>query len=110
MKRTPIAVISLCTIFISWTAGQAHAEGDPEAAKAKLPLCVGCHGPSGEGKDAAQNQPAYPALAGQREAYFIKAANAYKSDERKDPIMSAIAKGLSDADIANLAAYYASLR
>jgi len=105
-----IVSIATCLFIIGGISGQSVAAGDPEAAKAKAPLCMGCHGPMGEGKDAAQGQPAYPRLAGQREAYFVKAFNAYKSDERKDPIMAAIAKGLSEADVENLAAYYAAIQ
>lgn len=54
-------------------------------------------------------QPSSPRLAGQVAAYFIKAMNDYKNDLRLDPMMNAIAKGLTEPDIANLAAYYSSL-
>lgn len=84
--------------------------GDAAAGAAKAPLCMGCHGVNGEGKPAANGQPAFPALAGQIEGYFIKATNDYKNDVRVDPLMGAISKGLSDEDIANLAAHYASLK
>lgn len=86
-----------------------HA-GDAAAGKAKAPLCAGCHGVNGEGKPAANGQPAFPALAGQIEDYLVKSVKDYRSDARVDPLMGAIAKGLSDEDIANLAAYYASLK
>jgi cytochrome c553 len=84
--------------------------GDAAAGALKAPLCMGCHGANGEGKAAANGQPDFPALAGQIEGYFIKATNDYKNDVRADPLMSAISKGLTDDDIANLAAYYASLK
>jgi cytochrome c553 len=84
--------------------------GDAAAGALKAPLCMGCHGVNGEGKAAANGQPAFPALAGQIEGYFIKSMNDYKNDVRVDPLMSAISKGLTDDDIANLAAYYAGLK
>ncbi|RMD70219.1 MAG: cytochrome c [Gammaproteobacteria bacterium] len=83
--------------------GSAQA-GDPEAGKAKSMMCAGCHGPKGEGN------PVNPKIAGMPEKDFIAALKAYKSGERKHPSMNAIAKGLSDEDIANLAAYYATLK
>lgn len=55
-------------------------------------------------------QPSFPRLAGQVPGYFIKAIYDYKKDLRNDAMMSAIAKGLTDIDIANLAAYYTSLK
>ena len=107
MKQLFIGLLSLYTISMVITY-EALA-GDAQAAKAKVPLCVGCHGAQGEGKAAVQGLPAYPALAGQIEDYLVKSILAYKNDERKDPVMGAIAKSLSDEDIANLAAYYSAL-
>lgn len=52
----------------------------------------------------------YPNLAGQKEMYLAKQLKDFKSGTRKDPVMGAMAMPLSDADIANLAAYYASLK
>ena len=108
MKRKSLFLLGiylagLCAI------GDVSSAGDAEAAKAKLPLCVGCHGAQGEGKPPAGDLPAYPALAGQIEAYLVTSVTAYKNDQRVDPVMGAIAKALSDEDIANLAAYFAAL-
>ena len=52
----------------------------------------------------------YPNLAGQKEAYLAKQLKDFKSGARKDPIMAPMAMGLSDEDVANIAAYYASLK
>lgn len=54
-------------------------------------------------------QPEAPNLAGQTEEYLVKALNDFRSGERKNEMMSMMAKTLSDADVANLAAYYHSL-
>ncbi|MEN8165961.1 MAG: c-type cytochrome [Pseudomonadota bacterium] len=108
MKYLTAAVLALACI--ATTSGVSRAAGDPKAAMAKVPLCSGCHGVNGEGKEATDDQPAFPRLAGQIESYLIKATLDYKSDKRIDPVMNALIKGLSDADIANLAAYYAALK
>ena len=79
-----------------------------EAGKVRSFLCIGCHGLNGEGKEAAYGQPAFPRIAGQIQGYLIKSVNDYKSGSRNDPMMGAIAKGLSDDDIANLAAFYST--
>jgi cytochrome c553 len=85
-------------------ASSAAVAGDAAAGKAKSAACAGCHGANG-----VSAVPNYPNLAGQKEAYLIKTLKDFKSGARKDPTMSAMAAPLSDADIENLAAYYASL-
>ncbi len=67
--------------------------------------CVACHGADGVKVIA----PAYPILAGQYEDYIVRALSDYKSGARKNAIMAGMATPLSKEDIANLAAYYASL-
>lgn len=108
MKRKTLVLLTIAFAGMS-AIGSLNAAGDAEAAKAKVPLCIGCHGAQGEGKEPAGEQPAYPKIAGQIEAYLVTSVQAYKDDKRVDPVMGAIAKGLTDADIANLAAYYAGL-
>ncbi len=90
-------------------APMSHA-GDVEAGKAKSIICSGCHGPDGMGADPTETQPVFPMIAGQREAYAIQAITEYKTGKRKDALMTPVSKGLSEEDIANLAAYYATLR
>lgn len=91
-------------------AASEPSAGDAEAGKVKSAVCAGCHGLKGEGKDAPVGAPSFPSLAGQVRGYFIKSMSDYVNDTRNDPMMGAIAKGLSDVDIANLAAYYATLK
>jgi cytochrome c553 len=79
--------------------------GDAAAGKQKAAACAGCHGMAG-----VATAPNYPNLAGQKEAYLVKAIQAYRKGERNDPIMGAMVAPLSDADVENLAAYFASLR
>jgi cytochrome c553 len=82
----------------------AFAAGDVKAGRAKASACAACHGIDGMSK-----LPEAPNLAGQTEEYLVKALNDFRSGERKNEMMSMMAKTLSDADIANLAAYYHSL-
>jgi cytochrome c553 len=83
--------------------GAAQAAGDVEAGKDKAGMCAGCHGANGQG--AASN----PALAGKSANQLAKALKDFKSGKRSNAAMAAIASRLSDQDIANLAAYFASL-
>ncbi|WP_426359071.1 c-type cytochrome [Pseudocolwellia sp. HL-MZ19] len=79
--------------------------GDIAAGKAKTAVCAACHGAMG-----VSAIPMYPNLAGQKEAYLAKQLKDFKAGNRKDPVMAPMAMGLSDADIANVAAYYASIK
>lgn len=100
MIRTPVAVAAfICTLA---PAVPAHA-GDPEAGKTKAVVCSACHGIDGNSIN-----PLWPNLAGQHAAYLVKQMKAFRSGERKDPVMAPMAVPLSDADIDDLAAFYAS--
>ncbi|MGP4845072.1 c-type cytochrome [Marinobacter sp. 1Y8] len=83
------------------------AAGDVDAGKKKAAVCAACHGSNGKAQI-----PMYPNLAGQNEQYLVMALKAYKAHLRSGgqaTIMQAQAAALTDADIENLAAYYASL-
>lgn len=84
----------------------AHAvEGNAEAAKGKLSMCVGCHGIEGY-RTAFPSVYHVPRIGGQHPAYIVSALQAYKKGDRSHPSMRAIAEGLSEQDMADLAAYY----
>ncbi|RZT31287.1 c-type cytochrome [Cupriavidus agavae] len=85
-------------------AGAAVA-ADAQAGRAKALQCQACHGMDGKSR-----LPEAPHLAGQVESYLVKALKAYKTGARKDEQMNLMAKPLSEADIANLAAFYSSLK
>lgn len=80
--------------------------GNPAAGaeKAEQGGCAGCHGADGSEATA----PNFPKLAGQYEDYLIKTLKEYRSGERQQAIMNGIAGELSDRDIADMAAFYAS--
>ena len=79
--------------------------GDPVAGKAKSMTCAGCHGINGISSNGM-----WPNLAGQKEAYLASQLKMFRDGKRNNAMMTAMAKGLSDADIANLAAYYAGIQ
>ncbi|MCK5481117.1 MAG: c-type cytochrome [Gammaproteobacteria bacterium] len=91
--------------------------GSAATGRAKASSCASCHGATG-----ISSNPAWPNLAGQQQAYLVNALKAYRAGAgqyamtgkdttgvRQDPMMTGLAKDLSDTDINNLAAYYASL-
>lgn len=79
----------------------ALAAGDAENGRSKSALCAACHGPTG-----ISISPLVPNLAGQKEDYLVKAIKDYRSGKRKDPMMTSLVQGLSDTDVADLAAYF----
>ena len=96
-----IALASLAQV-----SAAADVKGDVTAAKNKVAMCIGCHGIPGY-KASFPEVYRVPMLGGQSEKYIVAALNAYKKGERKHPSMVGIAAGLSDQDIADVAAYYA---
>jgi len=83
-------------------AAGENAAGDVAAGKILAKNCVACHGETGIGSN-----PAWPQLAGQKPGYLVNVLKAFKAGLRKDPMMAGVSRGLSDSDIADLAAYYA---
>lgn len=96
--------LAICLAGVLGFASAAASAGDAAAGRAKAQICVGCHGATG-----ISALPMYPNLAGQKEQYLVSSMKAYRDGQRNNPIMSPMAKPLSDTDIENLAAYYASL-
>ena len=90
-------------MFSLIVAGLAEA-ADPAAGKARSSQCAACHGANG-----IATLPEAPNLAGQNEAYLVKALKDYRSGARRHEQMSVMAKGLSDKEIESLAAYYNGL-
>ena len=86
--------------------GQDTVAGNPVAGAQKVRMCQGCHGIEGW-RTAFPEVYSVPRIAGQHEAYLVKALHEYKDGERSHPSMRAIAASLSDKDIADVAAYYA---
>ncbi len=100
---TTISVIAAAIAMTSMTTASA---GDAAAAETKAKtLCAACHGPAG-----ISMNPLWPNLAGQQEQYLAKSMTGFRDGTRTDPTMAPLAKTLTDAEIADLAAYYSGLK
>ena len=78
--------------------------GNAQAGKQRAAACAGCHGTEG-----ISPNDTWPNLAGQHAAYLAKILSAYKSGAQKDVAMTPLAQELSNADVQDLATYYAGL-
>ena len=96
------ALMVMAAVALAGAMGTAQA-ADAAAGKAKAAACAGCHGANGEGTGPN------PALAGHPAAQTVAALKDYKSGKRANAVMKNFATPLSDADMENLGAYYASL-
>ncbi|MFM9843328.1 MAG: c-type cytochrome [Dongiaceae bacterium] len=103
----PIQALAFLFAFGAATAGihSAALAADAAAGKKEAKKCQACHGIDGISKQAH-----VPHIAGESDIYLIKQLKAFRSGERQDPQMSVMAKPLSDEDIANLAAWYSSIK
>jgi cytochrome c553 len=84
--------------------GMSAAQGDVQAGRAKAKMCAVCHGEFG-----VSILPNTPNLAGQPEIYLAEQLKAYRGGKRSNEIMSIIAKPLTDAEITDLSAWFASI-
>ena len=91
-------------------AGQGHAQtaapvqpGDAAAGEAKSAACGACHAPDGNSAIAM-----YPKLAGQNEAYIARQLVLFKSGKRENAIMQPFASMLSEQDMHDIGAFYAT--
>jgi cytochrome c553 len=98
------SLITSAIIAVTIFTGSAVA-GDAASGNAKSAACAGCHGTKGISSTVNT-----PNLAGQKEVYLINATKAYRDGQRKDPLMGSFVSGLSDEDIADLAAFYAGMK
>ena len=98
-------VSATCLLLAAMLTASANA--DVAAGKSTYAArgCIGCHGAGGVSVVAT-----YPSLQGRSEDYIRKNLNDFRSGARKSPVMNAMAAGLNDADIANLADYIGSLK
>ena len=95
---TFIAIISFAL-----AAGNADATGDSAAGQAKAAACAACHGADGNSAN-----PEWPKLAGQHAKYTEKQLNDFRAGRRANAMMSGMAGPLSETDMADIAAYYAT--
>lgn len=110
MKTSSISGLvtaALALAAASSVLAQTQASGNPDAGRQKSSMCLGCHNIPGY-KTAFPSVYSVPKIDGQHAAYIVSALRAYKSGERRHPSMRAVAASLSDQDMADLAAFYAS--
>ncbi|WP_243048070.1 c-type cytochrome [Dyella sp. RRB7] len=107
--KAPAAAASAAQPAAAATAEQAAAApaavkpGDATAGAAKAAVCGACHGMDGNSSD-----PQYPKLAGQHESYIAHQLTSFKSGKRQNPIMLGMATPLSEQDMHDIGAYFAS--
>ena len=102
------AILGLMVFALAGAAFAQTPVGDAKAAQGKLSMCEGCHGVPGY-RTASPHVYRVPKLGGQQAVYLVNALQEYKSGARSHPTMRAIAQGLSEQDMADIAAYYSSL-
>jgi len=108
MPLTTHQGLGIAVLAAALSTPVAHAvEGDAEQGRIKANTCLGCHAiPS-----YSNAYPYYhvPKLGGQHEAYIVSALIAYRNGTRSHETMQGNAESLSDQDIADIAAYFASV-
>lgn len=103
-----IALVAAVSVLGMHAAHAATAnKGDATRGKTLVYTCAGCHGIPGY--ENAYPNYRVPMIAGQKDAYIIKALHEYRSGDRKHPTMHAQASSFSDQDIDDIAAYLSSL-
>ena len=100
MKKI-VFLIAAATLCMNATTTFA---ADAAAGKGKAATCGACHGQNG-----ISPNDLWPNLAGQKAGYLEAQLKAFRDGQRANPMMAPMAAPLSDADIADLAAYYSSL-
>jgi len=95
--------ITLAAALLSSVPAIAFSAGNAAAGQSKSAVCQTCHGPTGK-----SIQPIYPNLGGQHADYLVKSLKAYRDGSRQNAIMNGFAANLSDTDIEDISAWYAS--
>lgn len=103
MKKIQTSILTMVFVM-GGLFSQSLLASDIAAGKAGSATCAACHGNKG-----ISMIPMYPNLAGQKEQYLVLQMKAFRDGQRKNMVMTPMAAGLSDTDIANISAYYASL-
>lgn len=98
-----LGLMALCAGFAAAALAAQALKGDPARGKTlAAEACASCHGPDGNSE-----VPAFPKLAGQQEPYLLQELADYKSGARANEIMTPLVAGLSEQDMADLAAFFA---
>jgi cytochrome c553 len=99
-----VAALRLGAVLLALGAASAAAADARSGRQRAAGVCQACHG-----MDGLSKHPEAPNLAGQIENYLAKALAEYRGGQRQNEAMNIVAKELTDADIADLAAFYAGI-
>jgi cytochrome c553 len=102
MKKALSAILAAATVALSSLPAVAQ---DAKAGERNAAMCIGCHGIPGY-QSSFPEVHRVPMIAGQNAKYIIASLQAYKKGDRRHPTMRAIAQGLTDQEMADLAAFY----
>lgn len=106
MNKSLLSLLLLVVAFVTLPSVHAQApKGDAAKGQGKIAMCIGCHGISGYQASFPEVYKV-PMISGQGANYLAVSLQAYQKGERKHPSMRGIADGLSEQDIADIAAYY----
>jgi cytochrome c553 len=107
MSKTKMAASAWGLLLAAWIttapAASPYDHGSVPNGATKAAVCFGCHGPNGNSAN-----PAWPTLAGQNAIYVGEQLELFRSKVRDNPVMTALAAPLTDADIADLAVFFAA--
>ena len=101
----PLGALFKAALAAAMWVAAGPAGADAKAGRQKAQACAACHGVLG-----LATMPNTPHLAGQPEVYLSEQLKAYRSGQRRHEVMTLIAKPLTDAEIADLSAWFASLK
>lgn len=107
MIKKALITAALFALPLAGFAQGGAPKGDAAAGSKKISMCIGCHAIPGY-KASFPSVYSVPMISGQSAAYLSAALEQYRKGDRSHPTMRGIAASLSDQDIADLAAYYAS--
>ncbi len=102
----PAAHLLITALLATFAFGAAAQQAQPDLAKGEAianQVCIACHA-----VDGSRGLPANPILQGQHPAYLVKQLKEFKAGVRKNPIMEGFAAALSDEDMRNVSAFYAT--
>ena len=101
-------IIASAFLVVSLGVSQfVSAAGNPELGQQKAAACFACHGPDGNSPALPPPTEQWPKLAGQMPEYINKQLHDFKAGKRANAQMSPMAQNVAEADIADLAAYFA---
>lgn len=104
--KSPLVLLLAAAMALPVVAAEPNAPAKPDPAKGETlstQVCGACHT-----ADGSRGSPANPILAGQHPEYIAKQLSEFKSGKRNNPVMKGFASALSDSDMRNVAAFYAS--